>query len=111
MAFDRCDVVVVPFPFTHRAQQKCRPALILSNAAFYKQSGHSVMAMITSVGNAPWLLDVKIRNLKTAGLPAASVVRMKLFTLDDQFVAARIGRLSQADQAQVEQSFAVLLSR
>ena len=110
MTFDRFDVVVVPFPFTDRAQQKRRPALVLSNAAFNKQSGHSVMAMITSVGNAPWPLDVKIANLKAAGLPAASVVRMKMFTLDNQFVIGKAGRLSKSDQAQVERSFATLLS-
>ena len=110
MTFDRFDVVVVPFPFTDRAQQKRRPALVLSNTAFNKQSGHSVMAMITSVGNAPWPLDVEIRNLKAAGLPAASVVRMKIFTLDEQFVASKTGRLSKVDQAQVEQSLAALMS-
>jgi mRNA interferase MazF len=110
VTFDRFDVVVVPFPFTDRAQQKRRPALVLSNAAFNKQSGHSVMAMITSVGNAPWPLDVKIANLKAAGLPAASVARMKMFTLDNQFVIRKAGRLSKTDQSQVEQSLAALLA-
>ncbi len=110
VTFDRFDVVVVPFPFTDRAQQKRRPALVLSNAAFNKRSGHSVMAMITSAGNTTWPLDVKIGNLKVAGLPAASVVRMKLFTLDVQFVLQKAGRLSKADQAYVEQSLAALLA-
>jgi len=36
-------------------------------------------------------LDAKISNLKAAGLPAASVVRMKLFTLDNQFVLEKPG--------------------
>lgn len=68
MTFDRFDVVIVPFPFTDRAQQKRRPALVLSDVGFNKQSGHSVMAMITSVGNTPWPLDAKISNLKAARL-------------------------------------------
>ena len=110
MTSDRFDVVVVPFPFTDRAQQKRRPALVLSNEAFNKQSGHALMAMITSAGNEPWPLDAKIGNLKVAGLPAASVVRMKLFTLDAQFVLQKAGRLSKSDQAQVEHSLAALLS-
>ncbi len=110
VTFDRFDVVVVPFPFTDRAEQKRRPALVLSNAAFNKQSGHSVMAMITSVGNAPWPLDMKLNNLKSAGLPAASVVRMKLFTLDNSFVAGKAGKLSKVDQAQFEQNFASLFA-
>jgi mRNA interferase MazF len=110
VTFDRFDVVVVPFPFTDRGEQKRRPALVLSNATFNKQSGHSVMAMITSLGNAPWPLDVEIRNLKAAGLPAASVARMKMFTLDNNFVAGKAGRLSKSDQAQFEASLVALLA-
>jgi mRNA interferase MazF len=108
VTFDRFDVVIVPFPFTDRAQQKRRPALVLSDVDFNKQSGHSVLAMITSVGNAPWPLDAKIGNLKAAGLPAASLVRMKLFTLDQQFVVRKAGRLNKTDQVHVEQSLATL---
>lgn len=109
MTFDKFDVVVVPFPFTDRAQLKRRPALVLSNAEFNSESGHSVMAMITSSGNAPWPLDVKISSLKAAGLPADSVVRMKFFTLDNQFVAGKAGRLSKSDQSQVAQNLTTLL--
>lgn len=108
MTFDRYDVVVVLCPFTDRAPHKRRPALVLSKATFNKQSGRSVMAMTTSSGNAPWPLDANITNLKTAGLPAASIVRMKLSTLDGQFVLEKAGRLSKADQAQVEQSLGTL---
>ena len=68
------------------------------------------MAMITSAGNAPWPLDAKISNLKGAGLPAPSVVRMKLFTLDNQFILEKAGRLSKTDQALAEGSLATLLS-
>jgi mRNA interferase MazF len=110
VTFERFDVVVVPFPFIDRSQQKRRPALVLSNSAFNKECGHSVMAMITSAGNAPWPLDAKISNLKVAGLPAASVVRMKLFTLDAQFVLQKAGRLSKPDQAHVEKSLTALLA-
>jgi mRNA interferase MazF len=111
VTFDCFDVVIVPFPFTDRAQQKRRPALVLSNADFNNQSGHGVMAMITSVGNAPWPLDAKIGNLKAAGLPASSVVRMKLFTLDQQFVLRKVGRLNKTDQVHVEQSLATLFGQ
>jgi mRNA interferase MazF len=106
--FDRFDVVIVPFPFTDRAQQKRRPALALSSRVFNKAAAHSVMAMITSVGNAPWPLDVRLNNLKSAGLPAASVVRMKLFTLDHQYVLRKVGKLSKADQTNVAQGVAQL---
>lgn len=78
-------------------------------ATFNAKIGHSVMAMITSEKNAPWPLDVKIGDLKQAGLPAPSVVRMKLFTLDHRFVVARVGALVDSDRMGVEASLRALL--
>lgn len=99
MAFEAFDVVVVPFPFSDRSTTKRRPALVLSDAkAFNKQVGQSVLAMITSARNADWPLDVEIEDLNTAGLPSASVVRMKLFTLDDQLVIRKAGTLAEHDR-------------
>ena len=100
-------VVRVPFPFTDRNASKNRPALILSsNKTFNTASGHSVMAMITSADNASWPQDCIIHNLQAAGLPAASKVRFKLFTLDHRLVRGVLGQLDAADQAAVKNSFA-----
>ena len=100
MAFERFTVVRVPFPFTDRNATKNRPALVLSDAAsFNTPAGHSVMAMITSQGNTPWPLDCPIGDLRTAGLPAPSLVRFKLFTLDHRLVRGELGKLSAADAA------------
>lgn len=110
MTYKKFDVVTVPFPFTDSAMQKRRPALVLSDSAtFNAKIGHSVMAMITSEKNAPWPLDVKIGDLKHAGLPAPSVVRMKLFTLDHRFVVARVGALADTDRMGIEVSLRELL--
>ena len=99
MSYERFDVVVVPFPFTDFAAAKRRPALVISDAkAFNLPAGHSVMAMITSAQNPPWPLDVPISDLNAAGLPAPSVVRMKLFTLDHRFIIAKRGKLSEKDR-------------
>lgn len=110
MAYKKYDVVTVPFPFTDSAMQKRRPALVLSDhATFNAKIGHSVMAMITSEKNAPWPLDVRVADLLQAGLPAPSVVRMKLFTLDHRFVVARVGALSDSDRMGIEASLLALL--
>lgn len=111
MAYKKYDVVTVPFPFTDSAMQKRRPALVLSDhAAFNAKIGHSVMAMITSEKNAAWPLDVRIADLPQAGLPAPSVVRMKLFTLDHRFVVAKVGVLSSADRLLVNDAVDALLA-
>ncbi len=111
MTFETFDVVVVPFPFTDRTTTKRRPALVLSDAkAFNKQVGQSVLAMITSARNSNWPLDVEIENLDSAGLPSASVVRMKLFTLDDQLVIRKAGALAENDRKSVSTTLRRLLS-
>jgi mRNA interferase MazF len=99
VSFERFTVVRVPFPFTDRNSVKNRPALVLSDAdAFNTTAGHSVMAMITSASNSSWPLDCPIRDLGAAGLPAPSLVRFKLFTLDHRLVRGELGRLSAADE-------------
>lgn len=112
MTYERFDVVVVPFPFTDSSASKRRPAVIVSDGpAFNAPAGHSVMAMITSAVNAPWPLDHAIRDLAAAGLSAASVVRVKLFTLDHRFVLRRAGKLSSRDGKAVTAALKTLLGR
>jgi mRNA interferase MazF len=109
MTYNPFDVVVVPFPFTDSAQTKRRPALILSqNECFNNKIEHSVLAMITSRKNDPWPLDCPLLNKNQSGLTASSVVRMKLFTLDNRFILGKIGHLSKKDQNQVKQSLSKL---
>jgi len=109
VGFERYTVVRVPFPFTDRNSSKNRPALVLSDVAFNMPAGHSVMAMITSESNAPWPLDCPIINLVAAGLPAASKVRFKLFTLDHRLVRGELGQLAAADVTLVRAGLASLL--
>jgi len=109
MTYEPFDIVVVPFPFTDSAQTKRRPALVLSqHINFGNIIGHSVLAMITSRKNAPWPLDIEIISKKQSGLTAPSVVRMKLFTLDNRFIIKKIGQLSNSDQTKVKQSLSQL---
>lgn len=98
MGYERWQVVRVPFPFTDRSASRNRPALVLSdNAAFNTPAGHVVLAMITSAANPPWPLDCAIGDLTSAGLPAPSVVRCKLFTLDARLIRGALGQLSEDD--------------
>lgn len=111
MAYERCEVVVVPFPFIDSAASKRRPALVISSEkVFNLPAGHSVMAMITSARNAAWPLDVTISDGNAAGLTAASLVRMKLFTLDNRFILRRLGRLATSDRKAVDASLKRLLA-
>jgi mRNA interferase MazF len=108
--YEQFDVVVVPFPFSERFAEKRRPALVLSRkSSFGDKIRHSLLAMITSQKHAPWPLDVPIKNQDTAGLSAPSVVRMKLFTLDNQLILRKVGSLSKTDQFQLKKALSKLL--
>ena len=60
-----------------------------------------MLAMITSAAHQPWPGDTPLAGLKHAGLRTPSLVRLKLFTLDNRFIARRIGTLGSPDQASV----------
>jgi len=99
MTCDAFEVVVVPFPFTGSDQSVKRPAAVLSRRAF-NTKGYTVMAMITDARNQPWPLDIRI-DYQAAGLKMPSVVRMKIFTLDNRLVIRRVGRLRPQDRQQL----------
>jgi len=110
VTFNAFDVVVVPFPFTDKTTTKRRPALILSDAqAFNLQVGQAVMAMITSAKNSDWPLDVEIGDLDSAGLPSPSIIRLKLFTLDEKLIIRKAGKLTDPDQGKVMEALRQLL--
>lgn len=98
MIFERFDVVVVSFPFVDAPKSKPRPALVLSISAFNRANRHTVLAMITRATHTRWPSDHVIVDLGSAGLRHASVVRWKLFTLDNRIMQRRIGTLGQNDR-------------
>jgi mRNA interferase MazF len=97
--YDPFDVVVVPFPFTDRARQKRRPALVISSRDFNTSHDVVILLMITTAASTQWPSDIPIMDLNAAGLPMASVVRFKCFTLEESIVARKIGHLSKGDQS------------
>jgi mRNA interferase MazF len=98
MIFERFDVVVVTFPFVDSPKGKPRPALILSTSAFNRANRHTVLAMVTRATHARWPSDHVVVDLGSAGLRHSSVVRWKLFTLDNRIIQRRIGTLEQEDR-------------
>ncbi|MEE7625856.1 type II toxin-antitoxin system PemK/MazF family toxin [Methylobacter sp. Wu8] len=101
LIFETFSVVVVPFPFTDQDTTKRRPALVLSSTSFNASVEHSVLAMITSAKNSNWLHDVNISDLNSAGLSSDSIIRMKLFTLDNRLIIRKAGVLADSDQQAV----------
>jgi mRNA interferase MazF len=97
------DVAIVPFPFTDMAVAKPRPALALSTQAANGETGNTIFAMITTAARSHWPTDVPLADVEGSGLTAVSLVRLKLFTLDNRLVARKIGTLSSRDRKAVRE--------
>lgn len=97
MICERFDIVVVPFPFVDSVKTKPRPALVLSSGAFNRVNRHTVLAMITRATHSRWPSDRTLGSLEPTGLRDPSVVRFKVFTLDNRILQRRIGHLGDDD--------------
>ena len=100
MVCDPWDVVIVPFPFTDGPGAKRRPALVVSPSTFNQESGHSVMAMITSASHSRWPGDIPL-DPSLLNLSKACVIRMKFFTLDNRLILRAAGKLPAGERRQV----------
>ncbi len=109
MPFEAGEIVSVPFPFTDRSAHKRRPALVLSTKSFNDRHMHLILAMVTSAKNPPWPSDIGITDESSAGLSSPSVIRLKLFTLDERLVLGTLGKLSKSDKAAMMKRIAVTL--
>lgn len=104
MTYKTFDIVIVPFPFVDSNVTKVRPALILSSHKSNEQ-GSIILAMITSAQHNKKWNDVLISDLSVAGLSVASIIRMKVFTLDASSVYKKIGVLDMQSQVEFKKTF------
>lgn len=95
-------IVAVPFPFTDKNHTKKRPALVVSQEEYQKITHHCVLAMITSAKHSHWEIDIEIQDLEPTGLPGLSIIRPKVFTLDERLIFRVMGELSEKDQISVK---------
>ena len=107
--FKLWDVVKVPFPYTNRPVKEYRPALIVRIVE--EGPGLLWVLMITSAENRSWPGDVPIRELKAAGLPAASVVRTAKVATIDAEAAYRLGSLAANERVAVAAALPVFAER
>ena len=104
MKFQRSDVVLVPFPFSDLSTTKVRPAVVVSSALYHATEPDLLLAALTSkVATATGPFDYLLSDWRAAGLRYPSALKPVLFTLDPARVIYRIGALTSADLAQVDQ--------
>lgn len=103
------DVVVVPFPYSDQLAEKRRPALVISNAKLHRE-GFVWIAMITGAAKERRAGDVVIRDLASASLPGASMVRVsKIATVEPERILRRLGSLAKRERAAVRKAVVGML--
>ena len=103
MAFQRGDLLLVPFPFSDLSTTKVRPAVVISSALYHSLEPDLLLAAITSrISTATGPLDYLLSDWQTAGLRYPSALKPALFTLDPTRVLYRIGTLTALDLAEVD---------
>jgi mRNA interferase MazF len=107
--FEAFSVLRVPFPFTDRAVQRRRPAVMISGPNVQRGSSHVLLAMITTAMRSSWPLDWPIQDLASSGLRVPCCVRFKLFSLDERLILGQLGRLAAGDRSGVRANLQRLL--
>ncbi len=98
MAFQKGDLLLVPFPFSDLRTNKVRPATVVSSAAYHATEPDIIIAAITSnVAAATASVDYVLSDWQQANLRFPSAFKPVLVTLDPALVVRKIGRLSARD--------------
>jgi mRNA-degrading endonuclease toxin of MazEF toxin-antitoxin module len=94
------EVFICQFPFTSGATSKLRPALVL-----FDLQDDAIICRITSAMRTG-LLDVALKDWRTAGLLRPSVARLdRIVTAEKTVFARRLGSLSSADAEAVRRTW------
>ena len=110
MAFQRGDVLLVPFPFSDLSTTKTRPAVVVSSAHYHAQEPDLILAALTSrVASAAGTMDYVLKDSRAAGLRFPSALKPVLFTLDPARVLFHVGALTRSDLTQVDQRLRLAL--
>lgn len=104
MAYERGDVVLLPFPFTDQTATKVRPAVVVSSAEYMDSEPDLVVAGVTSRLPAEEnLFDYVLQDWAEAGLRLPSALKPLLASIEPALVLLRVGKLSPPDMQGVDQ--------
>jgi mRNA interferase MazF len=111
MAFQRGDVVLIPFPYTDLSASKTRPAVVVSSGLYHRTRPDVLLAYVSSqVSKAHSVLDYVLADWSLAGLPKPSFVRPKIAAVEPSLVVHQVGRLSVRNRLEVDRRLRLALA-
>lgn len=103
MAFQRGDVVLIPFPFTDLSASKTRPAIVISSEIYHKHRPDLLLVYVSSqITKANPQIDYVLTDWQGAGLLKPSFVRPKVAAIEPELIVHTVGALSANDLEQVD---------
>ena len=103
MAFQRGDVVLIPFPYTDLSATKTRPAVVVSSELYHELRSELLLAFLSSrIAAADPRLDYILVDWKEAGLLKPTFMRPKIAAIESELVVYHTGVLSDRDLAGVD---------
>ena len=97
-AYERGDVVLVPFPFSNQTDAKKRPAVIISSDAYNNISSDIVIMAITSQPEKTiGIGECLIQDWRDAGLLKPSAIKPAISTIEQTLVLKKLGKISLQD--------------
>ena len=103
MAFQRGDVVLIPFPYTDLSASKTRPAVVVSSDIYHAARSELLLAYVSSqMPQANPTIDYVLIDWADAGLLKPSFVRPKVAAVEPALVVHRVGALSVRDLLEVD---------
>ncbi|MEZ4662795.1 MAG: type II toxin-antitoxin system PemK/MazF family toxin [Caldilineaceae bacterium] len=103
MAFQRGDVVLIPFPFTDLTATKTRPAVVVNGSAYQRVRSELLLVYVSSqISKAAAPIDYVLIEWQAAGLLKPSFVRPKIAAIEPALIVHHVGRLSVQDMYEVD---------
>jgi mRNA interferase MazF len=110
-AYERGDIVLVPFPFSDQTTTKKRPAVIVTSNNYNEASLDIVIMAVTSQTEKSFDIgECLIKNWKEAGLLKPSTIKPAISTIERKLVLKKLGMLSPDDLASLDSALKELLS-
>ncbi len=105
--FNQGDIIIVPFPFSDLTRVRQRPVLVLSKTNYLRESEYVVTCGITSnLKDSKFSILIGNPNLIEGNIPTKSRIKVdKLFTLEQNIIIKKIGRINKETFERVRKEF------
>jgi mRNA interferase MazF len=109
MAYQRGDVVLIPFPYSDLSAAKTRPALIVSIDSFNASGEFLALYLTSQASTQPAGSDYLLQDWRAAGLLKPTATKCRIAVLRDSLVQHKVGTVSQRDMQEIESRLRAVL--